>query len=128
MVYQYPSKTWWSRIKSSLLINILFFGVVGAVGYGFFNTLERATTLYRESAALEEKSKEFVKKKEKLEAAIREWDTVEAKEREAKDKLNLKKPGEEVVVVVPEKKDENINVHAASSTNFWARVKKFFFK
>lgn len=63
------------------------------------------------------------RKKQELEAALAEIQTKEAVEREAKARLNLKKPGEEVVVVVPEKK---INAPQPVPVNVWSRFMLLF--
>ena len=70
-----------------------------------------------------QKIEQLKAKKRELETALTEIQTKEAVEREAKERLNLKNPGEQVVVIVPEKKD---NQSEEQSMSFWAKFKSFF--
>ncbi|OHA08715.1 MAG: hypothetical protein A3B37_02585 [Candidatus Sungbacteria bacterium RIFCSPLOWO2_01_FULL_59_16] len=64
----------------------------------------RAFGILREEHALAVKIRILESEKARLEETIRRLETPEAVERLAKEQLNLKRPGEEVVVVVPEER------------------------
>ena len=104
----------WGKIKNSLLLNILFFVVAALVGYGTYNMVRQTLSLSQESKDNVQKIEELTKKKKELEAYIAELESPQAIEREGKNRLNLKKPGEEVVVVVPEK-----NNPGDEDAHFW---------
>ena len=70
----------------------------------------RVESLKKEIADLE-------KKNEEMQAGLSQKDEEGFLEKEARERLNLKKPGEEVVVVVPPKEEEGIQ----ESKNFWER-------
>lgn len=91
------------------MANLVFLGLVGLVGFGTYNMVSRALALRGESKEAEAKIQELLRKKAELEAYALELESRQAIEREAKDRLNLKLPGEEVVVVVPEKQPEIIS-------------------
>lgn len=124
---QYGKEPFFGRIKKSLLFHIILAGLAGALFYGFFHILLQAAFLYRVSESVDQNIRALTQKKEELEAKIKELETNEALERNAKESLGLKKPGEEVVVVVPGKK----NVQSVSSPQprigVWERIKQFFF-
>jgi len=63
----------------------------------------RERAIARERQTVEERIQALEAEKQRLEEAIRALESPEAVERLAKEQLNLKKEGEEVVVVVPER-------------------------
>lgn len=83
-----------------------------------------ALSMRRESEEVNQKIAELRQKKAQLEAYVEELQTKEAVERRAKERLNLKKPGEEVVVVMPPEKKEEPQTHEATTT--WEKIKEFF--
>ena len=115
----------WSRIKRSFVFHILLASVAAVLGYGLIDVMRQASFLSKESKSAEEKVKELTQKKQELEVYLRELETREALEREAKARLNLKKPGENVVVVVPDKKSEEVPREVPQ--DFWERAKNFLY-
>lgn len=61
----------------------------------------RYAEIRRERAALEKKVEELKAEKERLEASVRAAGDPEVIERMAKERLNLKKPEEQVAIIVP---------------------------
>ena len=82
-----------------------------------------AFALRGESYEVQQQIEELKNRKEELEARIAELQNEETVRREAKERLNLKLPGENVVVVVPEKQEVP---DTSSSGSFWRRVIIFF--
>lgn len=113
----------WYKIKNSLAFNIALFLVVIFVGYGSFKLVREALSLNQEARSREEKIGELARKKQELEAYLAELSTDEAVRREAKDRLNLKEPGEEVVVVAA---DEEVKEEERPPLSFWARITNFW--
>lgn len=89
-------------IDSNLKINKKRKELLGQINY-----------LKKEIQVLEEK-------KQKLKAGILKQGTEDYLEKEAREKLGLKKPGEEVVVVLPPK--ENQEKQAKEKKNFWEKL------
>lgn len=110
------------KAKKSITANIVLVILVFIVGYSAFNVIKQALGFRQEAKNAEEKVRELTAKKEELEAYLAELETPEAIEREAKERLNLKKIGEEVVVVVPKEEKGP----SPSNPSFWERVKSFF--
>ena len=113
----------WRKIKNSVLLNTLFLCLVVVVAVGAVRITRETTVLRREARKGEEEIVALTARKAELEARITELETPEAIEREAKEKLNLKKRGETVVVVVPENPaDQNASVQSGA----WGSVLNFF--
>ena len=115
----------WVRIKNSLWANAALALAALAVLGGGARMARDAASLARErneaaakAAALAEQKTEYLRR-------VAEYDTREAVEYQAKARLNLKKPGE-VVVVVPEpiKKDQQ----ASPSSGLLRMIRDFFAK
>ena len=114
----------WTYLKKSLLAHIAFFAITAAIAYGTYHLVNYALALRAESRQIEEKIKELLEAKKNLEARLTELQTPEAVEREAKEKLNLKKAGESVVVVVPE--EEKKKEMPPAPIGFFGKVNLFF--
>lgn len=112
-----------ARIKNSLALNVLLLIAAGAVGIGAVRMARQTLALRAELAAAEARLEEVKRGQAELAARLAELDTPEAVEREAKAKLNLKKPGEEVVVVVPPEAPAGPQ---PPSPTWRQRVKQFF--
>lgn len=111
-------------VKNSLLVNTLLVAVAAVVGYSSFSMVRFARGLYKESSEGEAKIRDLSAKETDLEVRISEFKTPSSLEREAKERLNLKRRGEKVVVVLPEK---NSGV-ATTSSGVWERIINFFIK
>ena len=113
----------WSYIKNSLLLNGILFILVFILGYSAWSMVRQTIFLSDEARELERKKEELIRKKEYLEERLAELEIKDTIEREAKERLNLKQPGERVVVVVPEKKGEP---KENKEQNMWSRMRQFF--
>ena len=87
---------WSSAPVAALLIAIAAFLAVSSV-----RIVRRAIGIQRERATLDARIRELQAERERLRQAIASLGSPEAVERLAKERLNLKRPGEEVVVVTP---------------------------
>lgn len=96
----------WQYIKKSLLVNLILLILAVLMGYSAYNMLKQASVLYAESQLSYKVIENLARKKQELEGRIAELRDSRAIEREGKERLNLKLPGEEVVVVVPPKVEE----------------------
>lgn len=94
-----------------------------SVSYSAARMVRDVFIVRTESKEVVKKIEELTRKKQELELALAEIQTKEAIEREAKARLNLKNPGEEVVVVVPEKK---VSAPQDSPVSFWSRLISLF--
>lgn len=112
----------WEIFRNSRIINLALFGLLIFVGYHTFILGRQAFGLYHETRTTKEKIAELSQKKEELETYLRELEHRQAIEREAKERFNLKKPGEEVVVVIGEDLEKN---EIPPTPTFFGRVKLF---
>ena len=110
-------------LKKSFVINVILIigGVV--VSYSAARMVRDALTMHTQSAEMIQKIEQLKAKKQELEAQLTELQTKEAVERQAKERLNFKKTGEQVVVVIPEKKQVQQSI---SPLSFWEKFKSFF--
>ena len=106
-------------IKESLLLNILLFIIAAAVAYGSFYMVKQAVALYRESAENRKKIEELTQRKRELDAYLEHLQTPGAIEQEAKERFNLKIPGEQVVVVIADKASSTQGRIQKSGQGFW---------
>ena len=67
----------------------------------------------------------LTQKKQELEEELRRLEAPGAGERQAKERLNLKLPGEEVTVVISEKKPGELSA-TTSSQGWWNRIRLWF--
>ena len=116
----------WRRTKNSVFANLLLVGVA-VISMGWTYGLgHQAWLLNREYQAARQKISQLEREKSGLQEQIVELGTAEAARREAKRRLNLKDPGEQVVVVVPD------TILPASTTpesaGLWQSILSFFRK
>lgn len=111
------------KIQNSIWFNGLLALVAIVLSLAVYRAVKQAVGFKNEEGAAQKKLEVLQQKKQELEARILELQTVEAKERAAKERLNLKKTGEEVVVVLPEKPKEQITT---PKSNLWTKLKRFF--
>ncbi|MBI3442547.1 MAG: septum formation initiator family protein [Candidatus Sungbacteria bacterium] len=90
-------------IRDSMLFHVFLLIVAAAVAYASFYMVKQVVALYRESAANQKKIAELTRKKDELEQYLKRLQTPGAIEQQARERLNLKLPGEQVVVVLAEK-------------------------
>ncbi len=114
----------WHRITRSLSINmalgvLAFLSLVSAA-----SLMRQAIQISRDSATAARRLDELTAHKKELEAAIRTAGMEEAVRYKAKARLNLKNPGENIVVVLPDKKE--IPPAGGGESVWWKRITSFF--
>lgn len=95
--------------------------LLGWFGVQFFGVAKKAWTLREERKRLEAELASLQQKKSELEEGLSRFQSDAYVEREAKRRLNLKKPGEQAVIIVPEETKKP----ATTSPGFWQRVRVF---
>ena len=113
-------------VRKNTLVNLTFIVALLLVGHNTYQVVRRSFALKKESAATKAKIEQLTRRKQELEAQITELKSAPAVERQAKERLNMKNSGEEVVVVVPEKNTVPQKKSAATPPSFWDRLKGFF--
>lgn len=107
-------------IRNPIFINVFLLVLAAVLGYAAFSMAKQAVLVMREATSVSDSLEKLEAKEKKLELAHAELDRPEAVEREAKERLNLKLPGERVVVVVPDNEDGDSD---PGSNNFWSRIR-----
>lgn len=112
------------RIKTSLPVTLLVILTAVMVSVAVVRMARTTLGLSAELRAGEAFLVEMQKKKQALEARLAEADEPAVVEYQAKAALNLKNPGEEVVVVPLDERP----VFSAESRGVWRRIMDFFVK
>lgn len=115
-------------IKDSILFHIFLLIVAIAVAYGSFYLARQALGLYRESMGNRKKIEELRQKKQELEAYLEHLQTPGAVERQAKERFNLKLPGEQVVVVLAQKASSTQQGMEQAGQGFWEWLARWLSK
>ena len=112
------------KLLVSRIILLIILVAVALMSLWVLRAYQEFLALRREEVALRQKFKAAEAENQRLRDEIRIAATPEAIERDAKARLNLKKPGEEVVVVIP------ASVQATTSGNaklsIFARLGSWF--
>lgn len=110
------------RIKHPLPVNIFLLLAASAVGVGAVRMTRATLALRAEVREAEVLLETIAARKHEIDQRLAEQDAPEAVEYKAKAQLNLKNPGEEVVVVAPEEKGAD----SAEVPGFWQRITNLF--
>ena len=86
--------------KLFIVVNIVFFILVGMILYQAFKIYLMKESINTEIMMLEEKVNEYTEKKKNLQSKIDNFSEEEKIERLARDRLNMKKEGEIVYKLV----------------------------
>lgn len=90
--------------------------------YQFAGVFQSAHDLEKEFSVAEAKKNMLEIKNQELLQSLRKFANPEFLEREAKDRLNLKNHGEEVVVIMPAAQSTS---SASAEKSFWSRLRSF---
>ena len=88
------------RFLASRFVLALLFLVVMGMGVATFRALEKGWQAEEQRKVMEANMQQLQHKKAELAEEVKNYSTGEGVEREAREKLNLHKPGEKVVVIL----------------------------
>lgn len=113
---------WRAFFASRAVLSVLLLLFIG-MGVISFRALEAGWEAKAERAAVKEHLRELEEKKGVLTTELEDLRSQEGIEREARQKLNLRKPGEEVVII----RDANSAPVESDTANasFWESLKKW---
>lgn len=115
----------WGIFQRSLLFHGILAVLVICIGIRSYQMVHDALGMRRTLDESQKKMGTLIQKKHVLDASIAELDTPEAAERIAKERLNLKKRGEEVVVVPPVASSSPV-IPAADTRMWWQKIFSLF--
>jgi len=105
-----------------IILGILFFAIIGFLAVSNFRINKKKIELQSQADSLKKEIQILEEKKEQLRAGILEGESETFLEKEARDRLGLKKPGEEVVAVLPPK--ENSEGKTQENESFLQKILK----
>ena len=124
MVYHPPQQfNIWQFLKRSVVANVGLVLLAIPFCYGAYRMTKQAFLFSDETRSARQQIEALTQKKQGLEAYLAELKTASAVEREAKERLNLKNPGEKVVVILPE---EQRPIPPPPPLTFIQRTRLFF--
>ncbi|MBI2626428.1 MAG: septum formation initiator family protein [Candidatus Nealsonbacteria bacterium] len=103
--YKKIEKHSWQNIFFSILLGSLILLVVGSLFLANFRMSRKRAILNSQIDQLKEEIQVMQEKKQQLEAQVYQSGQAEYLEKEARETFNLKKPGEEVVTILPQKEE-----------------------
>lgn len=118
----------WQKIIFYSFLAILSLAIVGYLTFLNLKMNKKRQLLLSQISALEKEIQILEQKNRKLKDDISKIESESFLEKEARERLGLKKPGEEVVVVLPSKENKK-EIQATSSSSwqkFQTRTRDFF--
>jgi len=108
--------------------NIVFFAaimifVLAAVGFLILSNwkmYKRRADLNAQIESYKKRIETMQKENNEIQSSLSQQDNSEYSEKEIRERLGLKKPGENVVVVIPPK--DNGEIKSAEPQNFWQKI------
>ena len=117
------SNRWRAFFASRAVLSVLLLVLIG-MGVVSFRALEAGWEAQSERAVVNERLRELEDKKEVLTRELEDLRSQEGIEREARQKLNYRKPGEEVVIIRDTSSASMGN--ETVSISFWEKIKEWF--
>jgi cell division protein FtsB len=108
----------WHNIFFSVLLGVAIFTVVGFLIVSNWKIGQRRAELNSQVEILQQQIWTLETKRQELQSQISQTEGQEYLEREARDTFNLKKAGEEVVIILPAEGEEGIE----EERSFWQKI------
>ncbi|MDX1535144.1 MAG: septum formation initiator family protein [Candidatus Spechtbacterales bacterium] len=119
------------NIFSAYILPAILIGFIGVLGFGIVTKTQKHNELYGDINALDEELTRIEEENSKLKAQIESFKNPETIDREARQRLNLKKEDEHVVVILPPD-EETIEEVTEEKTpqkedlSFWQKIVNIF--
>ena len=105
-----------------VFLSILFVAIIGFLIISNLRVSKKRESFISQIEALKKEIQALEEKKEKLQAGIQESQSESFLEKEARERLNLKKPGEEVAAVLPPEEKKEVNPRELKEKNLWQKI------
>jgi cell division protein FtsB len=105
----------------SVILTIIFFVVIGFLVVSNIKISQKKNALNARIEVLRQEVQELQQKKHKLESQISQTDMESYLEEQARERFNLKKPGEEVVAFTKQKSEER---DQQEQKTFWQKIRE----
>ena len=113
------------EIFLSVLFVFFTLAIIGLLAVSNFKIRERRKELLSQIETVEKEIQNVEKKNQELKAGISESQTEDYLEKEAREKLGLKKPGEEVVAIKKIQSEEK-QKEQKEEKSLWQKILEFF--
>ncbi|MDE2031067.1 MAG: septum formation initiator family protein [Patescibacteria group bacterium] len=117
------SKFWHSPIMLLLIFCVLVLFIYNVQGL-----FEKEIETNKNKVAELNKINDLRKREDSLQSDINKLNTTQGVEESIRDKFQVVKPGENMVVIVNDGENNNVSTPTNTSHSFWDYVKKFFGK
>jgi len=107
----------------SILLGTLIFVVVGSLIIANWRINQKRAAYQSQLEVLQIELQDLELKREQLQSQIYQTSEEEHLEREARETFNLKKPGEEVVAVLPAEEGEGSETEGGFLEEIWNKIK-----
>ena len=104
----------------SIVLCLFTLGVIGFLVISNVKMNQKRTELTARIELLKKQIEELEKKNSEIKSGISQTQTQDYLEKEARERLNLKKPGENVVTILSPKEGEES--HEKEPKNFWEKL------
>ena len=105
-----------------VFLSILFVAIIGFLIISNLRVSKKRESFISQIESLKKEIQALEEKKEKLQAGIQESQSESFLEKEARERLNLKKPGEEVAAVLPPEEKKEVNPRELKEKNLWQKI------
>jgi len=116
-------REFWQNLFFSILLGSLFLLIIGALLVSNWKISQKRTEYNVQLVRLQEEFRVLEIKRQQLQAQISQTSDQEYLEEQAREKLNLKKPGEEVVTVLPAEQEPAKETTKGFWENVWDKIK-----
>ncbi len=113
----------WQTVFFSVLLGVLLLIVVGSLLVSNWRMTQRRQELNSQLESLQEQLQALEIKRQQLQAQISQTSEESYLEKEARETFNLKKPGEEVVTILPAEDEEGKGQEKGFWGEIWDKIK-----
>lgn len=113
----------WQNVFFFVLLGVAIFTVVGLLIISNWKIGQRRAELDFQVEILQQKIWTLKAKRQELQSQISQTEGQEYLEREARDTFNLKKPGEEVVAILPLEEEEGVEEEKSFWQKIWDKIR-----
>ena len=116
----------WNRIIKSIFFTGFLCAIAAFTSWSAARMVIQAVRVQHEAEATDAEIRDLEREKARLEKLIAELKTPHAAERKAKELHNLKRPGEEVAVILPKAKEEKEKEENNKETLWQSLMRRLF--
>lgn len=113
----------WQSLFFSIFLGLALFLIIGFLIVANWRINQRRSELNAQLEVLKKELQILEEEKARLQTQISQFPQESYLEREARERFNLKKPGEEVVVILPSEEKKKVKEEEGFWKEFWRKLK-----